>query len=169
MRHTRYFLRSAAACAVCLALLLVSACGKKPEDPASDPQSSVTSGTDSSGEPAGSDPIGDESSSPESTNPDDPASSGGGTGPTGTRPPSSNPDTPPALRRGRALDTIGGAAARSTAPSSGRWISRTAIPSVCRATAICGRGPGRTTIISTRPTAMAGDSAAYPATSRWAA
>ncbi len=108
MRHTRYFLRSAAACAVCLALLLVSACGKKPEDPASDPQSSVTSGTDSSGEPAGSDPIGDESSSPESTNPDDPASSGGGTGPTGTRPPSSNPDTPPAPAEGTALDTIGG-------------------------------------------------------------
>ena len=108
MRHTRYILRSAAACAVCLALLLVSACGKKPEDPASDPQSSVTSGTDSSGEPAGSDPIGDESSSPESTNPDDPASSGGGTGPTGTRPPSSNPDTPPAPAEGTALDTIGG-------------------------------------------------------------
>ena len=109
-------MRTLAACLVCSALLLASACGKKPAGPSSDPALSDASSTDVSTDGSGGSLPDGETSDTEGTVSGDPASGGptssqnpGSSGSNGTRPPDSSGSVtpPPAPADGMALDIIG--------------------------------------------------------------
>lgn len=171
-------MRTLAACLVCSALLLASACGKKPAGPSSDPALSDASSTDVSTDGSGGSLPDGETSDTEGTVSGDPASGGRRRPKTPAAPVQTGrgPRTPRDRSRPHPLRPTGWrsisseiAGARSPAPSLDRWRSRNAIPTPCRATATSGRGPGRTTTICIRPTATAPASAVSTAISRWAA
>ena len=112
----RNWMRTLAACLVCSALLLASACGKKPAGPSSDPALSDASSTDVSTDGSGGSLPDGETSDTEGTVSGDPASGGptssqnpGSSGSNGTRPPDSSGSVtpPPAPADGMALDIIG--------------------------------------------------------------